>query len=580
MIKNVNIAQEAEEYDAIVVGSGVSGGWAAKELCEKGLKTLVLERGRPIEHGTDYITEHKAPWQFSFRGGAMGRAVREKNPVLARDPGNFNETSAHFYAKDEDQPYLEDAPFTWLRGDQVGGRSLIWGRQCYRWSDIDFAANKVDGHGVDWPIRYNDIAPWYDYVEDYVGICGEALGLPQLPDGKFLKPMELNVVEKHTRAAIEQNFPGRTMTIGRAAILTEARNGRAACHYCGPCHRGCSTSSYFSSNTVTLPAAFATGNLTLRPHSIAHSVIYDENQDKALGVRVIDAETKEVIEFRGKIIFMCASTIGSTQVMLNSKSNRFPDGIANSSGALGKYLMDHHFLVGATGDMLGFEDKYYYGNRPNGAYVPRFRNISPETKHPDFVRGYGFQGSARRSSWQRGNGMRGFGKSFKESLRNPGPWSWWLGAWGEALPREDNYMVLDSNEVDQWGMPLVRINCTWGDNEFAMRKDMGETAAEMLEAAGATNVQIFDAYEDTKDEQGIGAAPGLCIHEMGTARMGRDPQTSVLNAHNQAHDVSNLFVTDGSAMASSACQNPSITYMALTARAVDYAVEEMKKNNL
>ena len=579
-MKNVNIAKSAEEYDAIVVGSGVSGGWAAKELCEKGLKTLVLDRGRPIEHVTDYVTEHKAPWQFSFRGGAPGRETRKNNPVLARDPGNFNETSAHFYAKDEDQPYLEDAPFTWLRGDQVGGRSLIWGRQCYRWSDIDFEANLKDGHGVDWPIRYADIAPWYDYVEDYIGICGEKLGLPQLPDGNFLPPMELNVVEKHTRRAIEENFPGRTMTVGRAAILTQAHNGRAACHYCGPCHRGCSTSSYFSSITVTLPPALATGNMTLRPHSIVHSIIYDEELDKATGVRVIDAQTKEMVEYHGKLIFMCASTIGTTQVMLNSTSNRFPDGIANASGALGKNLMDHHFLVGATGDIAGFEDKYYYGNRPNGVYVPRFRNISPETTHPDFVRGYGYQGSARRAGWNRGNNMKGFGKSLKESLRDPGQWGWWLGAWGEALPREDNVMVLEKDQVDQYGMPMIRIDCTWGDNEFAMRKDMATSAAEMLEAAGATNIEIFDAYEDTKDEEGVGAAPGLCIHEMGTARMGRDPQTSVLNGNNQAHEVPNLFVTDGSCMASSACQNPSITYMALTARAVDFAVSEMQKNNL
>ena len=571
MVKNINIAQSIEEYDAIVVGSGMSGGWAAKELCEKGLKTLVLERGRPIEHGKDYITEHKRPWEFSFRGGAMSREVREKNPVLARDPGNFNETSAHFYARDSEYPYIEEKPFTWLRGYQVGGRSLIWGRQCYRWSDVDFEANGKEGIGVDWPIRYSDIAPWYDYVEEYVGISGEALGLPQLPDGKFLPPMELNVVEKHTREAIESNFPGRTMTVGRTAILTEAHNGRAACHYCGPCHRGCSTSSYFSSVSVTLPAAQATGNLTLRPNSIVHSVIYDPETNRASGVRVIDKETKEEMEFRGKLIFLCASALGSTQILLNSTSQSFPEGLANSSGVLGQNLMDHHFLVGATCEMPGFEDRYYYGNRPNGVYVPRFRNISEATKHPDFVRGYGYQGSARRLGWQRGMGEPGFGASLKEQLRDPGPWTWWLGAWGEALPSPGNYVELDENETDQWGIPLLRIHCSWGDNEIAMRKDMAESAAEMLEAAGGTNVQTFDRYEDTKDAEGIGAAPGLCIHEMGTARMGRDPRTSVLNANNQAHDVPNLYVTDGACMTSSACQNPSITYMALTARAVDHA---------
>ena len=576
--KNVYISRQAEVFDAIVVGSGITGGWAAKEFCEKGMKTLVLERGRPLEHAKDYITEHKAPWQFTFRGGKVGRAMRDENPVLARV--SFNETTQHFYAKDSDQPYLEEHPFIWIRGDQVGGRSLTWGRQCYRWSDIDFEANLKDGHGVDWPIRYKDIAPWYAYVEKYVGVSGEKLGLPQLPDGHFLRPMEMNAVEKHTRQAIEQHFPDRTMTIGRTAVLTESINGRAACHYCGPCSRGCSTGSYFSSNATTLPAAAATGNLTLRPNSVVHSIIYDESTDKATGVRVVDAVSKEIIEFRGKVVMLCASTIGSTQVMLNSVSNRFPTGIANSSGALGRYLMDHHFRVGAAADMPGFDDKYYYGNRPNGIYVPRFRNISPETTHPDFVRGYGYQGGASRPSWGRGNTLKGFGESLKSKLRHPGSWTWWLGAWGEALPREDNTVTLDPDQVDQWGIPLVRLDCTWGDNEFAMRKDMATSAAEMLEAAGAKNVRTFDYYEDTRASGGMGAAPGLCIHEMGTARMGRDPKTSVLNGWNQAHDVPNLFVTDGACMTSSACQNPSITYMALTARAVDYAASELKNGNL
>ena len=577
MTKNVNIAQSVEVYDAIVVGSGITGGWAAKELCEKGLKTLVLERGRPIEHGKDYITEHKAPWQFTFRGGTLGRAVREKNPIFGK---SLNEATAHFYAKDGDQPYLQDSPFLWVRGDQVGGRSLTWGRQSYRWSDIDFEANLKDGHGVDWPIRYKDIEPWYSYVEQYAGISGEKRGLPQLPDGHFLKPMEMNAVEKHMRTAIEEHFPERTMTIGRTAVLTEAHNGRAACHYCGPCSRGCSTASYFSSVSTTLPAAQATGNMTLRPNSVVHSVIYDETLDKAVGVRVVDAATKEIIEFRGKLIFMCASAIGSTQVLLNSTSSRFPDGIANASGALGRYLMDHHFRVGAFGTMPGMEDKYYYGNRPNGIYVPRFRNISPETKHPDFVRGFGYQGGAGRPSWSRGNGMKGFGKSLKDALHNPGPWRMQLGAWGEALPREDNRMMLDSEQVDQWGIPLVRFDCTWGPNEFAMRKDMANAAAEMLEAAGGIDVRTFDNYDTTQEDGGMGAAPGRCIHEMGTARMGRDPRTSVLNGHNQAHEVPNLFVTDGACMTSSACQNPSLTYMALTARAADYAVQEFNKGNI
>lgn len=575
MSKIFNINQGVEEYDAIVVGSGVSGGWAAKELCEKGMKTLVLERGKDIVHGQDYITEHKRPWEFENRG-VLKREYIDANPKLGREPYIMHPEMSHFFVHDTEQDYLEDNPFTWLRCYGVGGRSVTWGRQCYRWSDVDFEANMKDGNGVDWPIRYEDIAPWYSYVENYIGVSGEKLGLPHLPDGEFLPPMEMNAVEKHTSARIKETYPERYMTIGRTAILTQAHNGRAACHYCGPCARGCSTGSYFSSQSSTLPAAVATGNMTLRPDSVVHSIIYDEETDKATGVRVIDRVTKETTEYRAKVIFLCASTLGSTQILLNSKTNRFPDGLANSSGALGHYLMDHHFQVGATAEMEGFEDRYYYGNRPNGIYVPRFRNISPETTQSDFVRGYGYQGSASRMGWNRGNSMKGFGEDLKSTLRDAGPWTWWLGAWGEALPSYDNYMTLDESEVDQWGMPMIRINCTWGDNELAMRKDMMEQAGEMLEAAGGTSINLFDNY--TPGE--TAAAPGLCIHEMGTARMGRDPNTSVLNGFNQAHDVSNLFVTDGSSMASSACQNPSITYMALTARAVDFAVEEMKKGNI
>ncbi len=573
------INQGMEPYDAIVVGSGVSGGWAAKELCEKGLKVLVLERGRNVVHGEDYITEHQPPWAFDNRGGVLDRETRAANPLMEREPALFRETLAHFFVADQEQPYLQDAPFTWLRGYHMGGRSVTWGRQCYRWSDLDFAANAADGHGVDWPIRYADIAPWYAHVERYIGVSGEPLGLPQLPDGEFLPPMELNAVEQHTLAAIEAAFPGRTMTVGRVAILTQAHNGRAACHYCGPCARGCSTGSYFSSLSVTLPAATATGNLTVRPNSVVHSVIYDETTDRATGVRVIDAETLETTEYQAKLIFLCASTLGSTQILLNSTSPRFPDGLANSSGALGRYLMDHHFRVGATATMEGFDDRYYYGNRPNGVYVPRFRNISAATRHPDFVRGYGFQGGASRPSWGRGNQMPGFGADFKHALRDPGPWRWWLGGWGEALPQADNRVTLDTEQTDRWGMPLLRIDCSWGENELAMRKDMAVSAAEMLDAAGATDIQMFDELLENGAESGA-AAPGLCIHEMGTARMGRDPRTSVLNAHNQAHDVPNLFVTDGSCMTSAANQNPSITYMALTARAAAFAVDEMKRLNL
>ncbi len=575
MKKSVHIRQSAEVFDAIVVGSGVSGGWAAKELCEKGLKTLVLERGRDVVHGDDYITEHLAPWEFENRG-VMRRDVIERNPKLAREPYLFNPETAHFFVHDTDQDYIEDAPFTWLRCYNVGGRSLTWGRQCYRWSDLDFEANMNDGHGVDWPIRYADIEPWYSYVERFIGVSGEKLGIAHLPDGEFQPPMGMNAVEKHTRDRIKEAFPDRHMTIGRVAVLTESLNGRAACHYCGPCARGCSTGSYFSSQSSTLPAARATGNLTLRPHSVVHSVIYDEEADRATGVRVIDAITKEMTEYSGRVVFLCASTLGSTQILLNSKTPRFSEGLANSSGTLGHYLMDHHFRVGATAVVEGFEDRYWYGNRPNGIYIARFRNLGPGSMRDDFVRGYGYQGGATRPSWGRGMNIPGFGVEFKNTLRDPGPWSWWLGAWGEALPRYENYMALDDNEVDAWGMPLIRLHCTWGDNELAMRKDMAQQAEAMLDAAGATSIQTFDEFVPGE----VDAAPGLCIHEMGTARMGRDPGTSVLNGFNQAHDVSNLFVTDGACMTSSACQNPSITYMALTARAVDYTVEEMKKGNI
>jgi choline dehydrogenase-like flavoprotein len=452
----------------------------------------------------------------------------------------------------------------------VGGRSLTWGRQCYRWSDLDFEANARDGIAVDWPIRYDDIAPWYDYVEGFVGISGRKEGLPHLPDGNFLPPMEMNCVEEQVRARIEEHFAGRTMTIGRVANLTQAHNGRTSCQYRNICSRGCSYSAYFSSQSATLPAARATGNLTLRPNSIVHNVICDAETNRATGVRVIDRETRESLEFYGRLIFLCASTLGSTQILLNSTSRAFPDGLANSSGELGHNLMDHHFKVGARAEMPGFEDTYYYGKRPNGIYIPRFRNLNGADRGVDFLRGYGYQGGASRSGWSRGISRSGFGEDLKEALREPGPWSMNLTGFGEMLPRHENYVELDPEVTDAWGLPVLRIHCTIGSNEEAMRQDMMDAAAEMLDAVGGRNVTPFmDRY-----------APGEGIHEMGTARMGRDPKTSVLNRWNQAHDVPNLFVTDGACMTSAACQNPSITYMALTARAVDYAAQEVKRGNL
>jgi choline dehydrogenase-like flavoprotein len=571
-MQDVQVAPGKQVYDAIVVGSGITGGWAAKELTEKGLKTLLLERGRHVEHGKDYITEHKAPWQFPFHGRSDSRRYRDEYHVQ-RQCYAFGEATEHFFVNDAQNPYTHDAdkPFSWIRGYHLGGRSLMWGRQCYRWSDLDFAANAQDGFGVDWPVRYADLAPWYDHVERFAGISGQAEGLAQLPDSQFLPPMSMNVAERFLKDGIEQHFPGRKMTIGRVAVLTQAHNGRSPCHYCGPCERGCSIGGYFSSLSATLPAALQTGNLTIRCDSIVHSILYDEQTDRATGVRVLDANTKEDLEFYGKVVFLCASTLGSTFVLLNSTSPRFPNGLGNGSGALGHYLMDHPYQAGAVAHIPGFEDRTTYGNRPNGIYVARFRNLGDAaTKHPNFLRGYGYQGGATRESWERGFRIPGFGASLKQALRDPGPWHMWMGGWGEHLPRYENAVSLDPTVKDAWGLPALHIQCAWSDNEDQMRQDMATSAAEMLEAAGCTNVQPFVSF----------SPPGLCIHEMGTARMGRDPKTSVLNGWNQMHEVPNVFVTDGAAMASSACQNPSLTYMAFTARAVHYAVEQMQQRNL
>jgi len=557
---------QANTYDAIVVGSGMAGGWAAKELAERGLSTLVLEAGRPIDPARDYL-EHEPIYEFKFRG-LGNRRQEQATQFIQSKAGPFEEQTSHFFVNDVENPYTfpADKPFYWIRGRHLGGRSLMWGRQTYRLSQLDFEANAKDRIGVDWPIRYADIAPWYDYVEDFIGVSGERLGLAHLPDGKFLPPMQLNCAEQVVRAALTKRFPGeRMLTIGRCAILTVPHRGRAACHYCGPCWRGCITHSYFNAVHVTLPAARATGRCTIRPFSVVHSVIYDERRGRATGVRVIDANTKEALEFRGRVIFLCASALESARILLNSPGG---GGLANSSGELGRNLMDHTMGGGARGTIPGNEDKGVYGRRPNGIYVPRFCNV--KTRHPDFVRGYGFQGGAGRGGWGRGSSLASLGKDFKHALRDPGPWGFTFYGFGECLPRRGNYIELDSEKKDAWGIPALRINCAWSDNEKVMLRDMSVTAAEMLEAAGARDIATF--VEDN--------APGLGIHEMGTARMGRDPKTSVLNAHNQCWDVKNVFVTDGACMTSSGCQNPSITYMALTARACAYAVEQMKRGAL
>jgi len=566
---NYNIdAKRNMTYDAIVIGSGISGGWAAKELCEGGLKTLILERGRMVEHVIDYPTMNNDPWDLELRGALEAEDLK-KHAIGAR-AGFVGANNGHFYANDEENPYTEVKPFLWVRGHQMGGRSLLWGKQCYRWSDLDFKANAEDGHGVDWPIRYNDLEDWYTYVEKFAGISGQALGLTQLPDSHFLPPMELNCVEKDIKSRIEKEFPGRVMTIGRAAHLTQPLNGRGQCQFRNRCDRGCPYGAYFSSNAVTLPAANATGNLTIRPHSIVNSIIYDDKKGKVTGVRIIDAETNESIEFYAKIIFCNASTLSTTQILMNSTSDRFANGLGNDSGELGHNLMDHTYRVGAMGRVEGHEDKYYKGRRPNGIYIPRYVNIDEKTKTDKFVRGFGYQGGGGRSNWSAGANQEQFGGDFKDSLMKPGPWEFFITGFAECLPYHENKVTLDKEKVDKWGQPVLAIDCEFKENEKAINKQIKKDAVEMLEKAGVKDIVGFDNEHE----------PGYGIHEMGTARMGRDPRTSILNGTNQIHAAKNVFVTDGACMTSSSCVNPSLTYMALTARAVNHAISELKKKNL
>jgi choline dehydrogenase-like flavoprotein len=558
-------------YDALIVGSGITGGWAAKELTEQGLNVLILEAGRTIVPEKDYV-EHVPVWELKYRG-YDNRGERAKTQYVQRECYYAcDEYSHNFFVNDQQNPYTNTpgSKFSWIRGRQVGGKSITWGRQSYRWSDLDFEANLKDGVAVDWPIRYADIAPWYDHVEEFAGISGQAEGLPQLPDGKFLPPMELTCVEQDVREACAKHFDDRILTIGRSAVLTRVHKGRAACHYCGVCHRGCITQSYFSSLNSTLPAAAKTGRFTIRPYSVVHSVIFDSAKRRATGLRVIDAQTKETTEYKGRIIFLCASALESTRLMLNSATPEFPNGLGNASGELGHNLMDHHMGAGASGIMPGHEDKMPFGNRPNGIYIPRFRNVDAKTKQKEYIRGYGYQGGGSRDGWGRGAFMSGFGVDFKNMLKRPGPWRMGMGGFGESLPSHDNYIEINKEKLDAWGIPTVTINYKWGENEKKMSHDIAVQAAEILAVSGAKDINMFSEM----------SPPGLGIHEMGTARMGRDPKTSVLNAHSQVHDVPNLFMTDGACMTSNSCVNPSLTYMALTARACDYAVSQMKKNEL
>lgn len=554
-------------YDAIVIGSGISGGWAAKELTEKGLKTIMLERGRNVEHVKGYENATKGPWEFPHRGGRTQQMI-EDYPVLKRDYP-LSEKNLNFWASDKDSPYTEVKRFDWYRGYHVGGRSLMWGRQSYRLSEMDFEANAKEGIAVDWPIRYKDLEKWYSHVERFAGISGTREGLAQLPDGEFQPGMEMNVVEKEVAARIKAHYKGdRHMVIGRAANLTKALPGRTNCQYRSKCSLGCPYGGYFSTQSSTLPAAVATGNLTLRPFSIVTKILYDKDTKKAKGVEVLDAETNKTYEYFAKIIFLNASTLNSTWILMNSATDIWDGGLGSSSGELGHNLMDHHFRLGASGRMEGFEDKYYFGRRPTGIYIPRFRNIGNDKR--DYIRGFGYQGGASREGWGRNIAEMNIGADFKDALCEPGAWTMGITAFGETLPYHENKVTLDKTKKDKWGLNVLAIDAEIKENELKMRKDMMEDAKEMLENSGLKDVKTFDT----------GYALGQGIHEMGTARMGLDPKTSVLNKFNQVWDAPNVFVTDGAAMTSAACQNPSLTYMALTARAVDHAVSELKKGNI
>jgi choline dehydrogenase-like flavoprotein len=555
-------------YDAIVVGTGISGGWAAKELTEKGLKTLVLDRGRMVRHG-EYPTAAKDLWELPY-GGRPTQEDRERQETAARTGYAISQATKHWFVDDTEHPYGETKRFDWIRGYHVGGRSLVWGRQTYRLSPMDFEANAKDGVAVDWPIRYKDVEPWYEHVERFIGVSGQAEGLEQLPDSAFLPPMEMNCVEKHLKQVLAEKM-GRALTIGRAAHLTAPlahSPQRGTCQSRNLCMRGCPLGAYFSSNSSTLPAAEKTGNMTLRPNSVVYELIYDEKNGRASGVRVLDAETNEHLEFHARVIFLCASTFGSTFILMNSTSSRFPNGFGNDSGELGCNIMDHHLQVGAVALVEGFDDRYYVGGRPNGIYIPRFVNIGKDKR--DYLRGFGYQGAASRRNWTRLMTDAALGAELKQKAAEPGPWFFYIGGFGEILPYHHNRVTLDRSGKDKHGLPVLVFDAEIGENERKMRLDMAAEAATMLEAGGYKQVKPYDR----------GYSMGLGIHEMGTARMGRDPKTSVLNEWNQVHACPNVYVTDGSCMTSAACQNPSLTYMALTARAVNHAVEELKRMNI
>ncbi len=575
MSDKLYINKTTEVFDAIVVGSGISGGWAAKEFCERGFKTLMIERGRVVEHQKDYIGEGKKPWQTPHRTRVDNLLV-EQQYKIQKQCYAFNDTTKHFFGNDRDLPYTteEGTDFSWIRANQLGGKSLLWHRQSYRLSDHDFSANKNDGHGIDWPIRYKDLEKWYSHVEIHAGISGTKDNLEQLPDSEFIPPFDMTAPEIFLKKQIEKQYSDKTLVIGRTAHLTEPTDlhisqGRVKCQARNECQRGCSFGAYFSTQSSTLPAAAKTGNLSIAPNSVVHSLIYDEKTKKVKGVRVIDNDDLSEREYYAKTVFLCASTVASTQIMLNSKSKHFPNGIANSSGVLGHYLMDHNYNAGASAEFEGFENEYYSGRRPTGILIPNFQ-YKPALYKKNYVRGYCLSGITTRVNWRGMTEDDGLGVDFKKKLQSPGKWMLYLGAQGEMLPRFDNQMSLHPTKKDKWGMPLVHFDVRYSDNERLMMEDAAAEAAKILKSVGLKNV----------NSQVRHSPPGLAIHEIGTARMGKDPKQSVLNNFNQCHDIDNLFVTDGASFCSSAVQNPSLTFMALTARAVDYAAKEMKAGRI
>jgi choline dehydrogenase-like flavoprotein len=560
----------ANTFDAIVIGSGISGGWAAKEFTEKGLKTLVLERGRDVKHLKDYPTTNKMPWEFEHRG-EVPRDIQDKNPVVSRCYA-FREDAMHFFVKDVEHPYVQEKPFDWIRGYQVGGKSLLWARQTQRWSQYDFEGPARDGFAVDWPIRYNDIAPWYSYVEKFAGISGNKDGLDTLPDGEFLPALELSCVENHFKDVVSKNYKDRHVIYARCAHLTKPNQvhldqGRGQCQHRNLCQRGCPFGGYFNSNSSTMPASEKTGNLTLRPFSVVHSIIYDDKKGKATGVRVVDTKSREVIEFYAPVIFVNAAAFNTNLILLNSTSRRFPNGLGNDSGVLGRYVAFHNYRARISGRYDGFKEFKTDGRSPTSAYLPRFRNVKKQ--ETDFLRGYAAGFGAGRYMNRNYNGV---GEELKENLSAAeyGPWRVGSHMMGETIPKETNTLTLDGSQKDEWGVPLLKINISYDDNDEKMVKDYHEQMTEMFTKAGFTDIQTTDSK----------AAPGLDIHEMGGVRMGHDPKSSMLNKWNQMHACKNVFVTDGACMTSTSTQNPSLTYMALTARAVDYAVSQMKRGEL